>query len=250
MPAPSRWRAGTCANGCSRWASRRRARRRGLILFAWATWIYRLVLFLGIAALVYHFFIKALGIFLFLVEIVVHRPSPVVRDRRMAGSGAAIGGSRRARWSALLLILIVLGAFAPWPVPRGSGLLQAREQWPHAPEASRLASPRRPRGTRCRPMRTLSCWTRLRWPPAPRKARRARCNWRGSPPPPASIPNCDATGRCCASARPRRRRSRSRWTAKRRATAWKRQAPAGCATVIRTCARATGWAAASCWDAS
>ena len=32
-------------------------------------------------------------------------------------------------------------------------------------------------------------------PPAPRKARRARCNWRGSPPPPASIPNCDATGR-------------------------------------------------------
>ena len=37
----------------------------------------------------------------------------------------------------------MLGAFAPWPVPvRGSGLLQAREQWPlHAPEASRLASP-------------------------------------------------------------------------------------------------------------
>ena len=45
-------------------------KRLGLILFAWATWIYRLVLFLGIAALVYHFFIKALGIMLFLVEIV------------------------------------------------------------------------------------------------------------------------------------------------------------------------------------
>ena len=45
----------------------------------------------------------------------------------MAAARAAIGGSRRARWSALLLILIVLGAFAPWPVPvRGSGLLQAR----------------------------------------------------------------------------------------------------------------------------
>ena len=189
----------------------------------------------------------------FLVEIVWFIARPLWSEiGAWRQRGAAIGGSRRARWSALLLILIVLGAFAPWPVPvRGSGLLQAREQWPlHAPEASRLASPRRPRGTRCRPMRTLSCWTRLRWPPAPRKARRARCNWRGSPPPPASIPNCDATGRCCASARPRRRRSRSRWTAKRRATAWKRQAPAGCATVIRTCARATGWAAASCWDAS
>ena len=66
-----------------------------LILFAWATWIYRLVLFLGIAALVYHFFIKALGIFLFLVEIVVHRPSPVVRDRRVAAA-ARHRGSRAA----------------------------------------------------------------------------------------------------------------------------------------------------------
>ena len=152
MPAPSRWRAGTCANGCSRWASRRRStsRRaaRGLILFAWATWIYRLVLFLGIAALVYHFFIKALGIFLFLVEIVWFIARPLWSEiGAWRQRGAAIGGSRRARWSALLLILIVLGAFAPWPVPvRGSGLLQAREQWPlHAPEASRLASPRRPR---------------------------------------------------------------------------------------------------------
>src|SRR5690606_28730458 len=40
-----------------------------LILFAWATWLYRLVLFLGIAVLVYQFFIKLVGIFLFLVEI-------------------------------------------------------------------------------------------------------------------------------------------------------------------------------------
>lgn len=120
------------------------ARRRGLILFAWATWIYRLVLFLGIAALVYHFFIKALGIFLFLVEIVWFIARPLWSEiGAWRQRGAAIGGSRRARWSALLLILIVLGAFAPWPVPvRGSGLLQAREQWPlHAPEASRLASP-------------------------------------------------------------------------------------------------------------
>ena len=41
----------------------------GLILFAFAVWIYRLTLFLGIAALVYHFFIKIVGIGLFLVEI-------------------------------------------------------------------------------------------------------------------------------------------------------------------------------------
>ena len=121
MPAPSRWRAGTCANGCSRWASRRRNTFRhaaALILFAWATWIYRLVLFLGIAALVYHFFIKALGIFLFLVEIVWFIARPLWSEiGAWRQRGAAIAGSRRARWSALLLILIVLGAFAPWPVP-------------------------------------------------------------------------------------------------------------------------------------
>ncbi|UGA40408.1 hypothetical protein JOS77_14430 [Chromobacterium haemolyticum] len=40
------------------------ARRRGLILFAWATWLYRLVLFLSIAFLVYHLFFKALGMLL------------------------------------------------------------------------------------------------------------------------------------------------------------------------------------------
>lgn len=44
-------------------------RTAGLIVFAYATWLYRLVLFLGIAALVYGFFIKALGIVLFVVEI-------------------------------------------------------------------------------------------------------------------------------------------------------------------------------------
>ncbi|HIJ83148.1 MAG: hypothetical protein HW380_2892 [Magnetococcales bacterium] len=44
-------------------------RVRFLILFAYLTWLYRLILFLGIALLVYHFFFKLAGIFLFLVEI-------------------------------------------------------------------------------------------------------------------------------------------------------------------------------------
>ena len=45
------------------------AREHGLIAFAWATWIYRLVVFLGIAVLVYHFAVKLVGILLFMVEI-------------------------------------------------------------------------------------------------------------------------------------------------------------------------------------
>ena len=44
-------------------------KQAALIAFAVGIWIYRLTLFLGIAVLVYHFFIKIVGIFLFAVEI-------------------------------------------------------------------------------------------------------------------------------------------------------------------------------------
>ncbi|KAF0138875.1 MAG: hypothetical protein FD153_1077 [Rhodospirillaceae bacterium] len=47
-----------------------------VITFAIMAWIYRLVLFLGIAVLVYHFFVKVIGVILFAVEVgwVVARP--------------------------------------------------------------------------------------------------------------------------------------------------------------------------------
>jgi putative peptide zinc metalloprotease protein len=43
---------------------------RFLTLFAFATWIYRLTLFIGIALVVYHAFFKALGLVLFFIEII------------------------------------------------------------------------------------------------------------------------------------------------------------------------------------
>jgi putative peptide zinc metalloprotease protein len=43
--------------------------RAALITFAYITWIYRLVVFLGIAVLVYHFFFKLLGIVMFALEL-------------------------------------------------------------------------------------------------------------------------------------------------------------------------------------
>jgi len=43
--------------------------RRALVVFAFVTWVYRLIIFLGIAWAVYTFFFKALGIFLMVVEI-------------------------------------------------------------------------------------------------------------------------------------------------------------------------------------
>lgn len=43
--------------------------RNFLIVFSYAAWLYRFFLFLAIAFLVYHYFFKALGILLFVVEI-------------------------------------------------------------------------------------------------------------------------------------------------------------------------------------
>ncbi|MCW2242492.1 HlyD family efflux transporter periplasmic adaptor subunit [Azospirillum canadense] len=44
-------------------------KRRVMLAYAYATWLYRFFLFLGIALLVYHLFFKLLGLFLMMVEI-------------------------------------------------------------------------------------------------------------------------------------------------------------------------------------
>ncbi|MCQ9427210.1 HlyD family efflux transporter periplasmic adaptor subunit [Pseudomonas sp. LJDD11] len=56
--------------------------RRTLLVFAFATWIYRFFLFLGIALLVYHYAFKLLGILLFVVEIVHFIARPIVNELR------------------------------------------------------------------------------------------------------------------------------------------------------------------------
>jgi putative peptide zinc metalloprotease protein len=95
--ALARWdaRAAVCAGRGP--PERLLTRQRMLIAFAWATWIYRLVLFLGIAALVYHFFIKAVGILLFAVEIVWFVAKPVWSEvKAWRERKAQIAHSRRA----------------------------------------------------------------------------------------------------------------------------------------------------------
>ena len=51
--------------------------QRSLVLFAFCTWLYRLVVFLGIALAVYLLFFKALGIFLLCVELLWFVARPV-----------------------------------------------------------------------------------------------------------------------------------------------------------------------------
>ncbi|MEM1053497.1 MAG: site-2 protease family protein [Pseudomonadota bacterium] len=51
--------------------------RRGMILYAYATWTYRLFLFVGIAVLVYNVFFQPLGLILAVVELAVFVGRPV-----------------------------------------------------------------------------------------------------------------------------------------------------------------------------
>ena len=54
--------------------------RRWLVAYAWTTWAYRLVLFTGIALLVYHATFKALGVVLFVAEMFWFVARPVWRE--------------------------------------------------------------------------------------------------------------------------------------------------------------------------
>lgn len=119
-----------------------RRRHVGLILFAWATWLYRLVVFFGIALLVYAFFIKAVGIFLFLVEIVWFVLLPVWHEfRAWRLRWPAIRASGRARRSAALAAGALLLLAVPWPSRvTGAGLLRPAEHFVvHAPPRAFLA---------------------------------------------------------------------------------------------------------------
>ena len=57
-----------------------RGRHAFLIGFAFATWLYRLVLFVGIALLVYHLFFKALGLLMMAVELGWFIAMPMTRE--------------------------------------------------------------------------------------------------------------------------------------------------------------------------
>ncbi|WP_249675465.1 efflux RND transporter periplasmic adaptor subunit [Pseudomonas abieticivorans] len=89
--------------------------RRGmLITFAIITWLYRLVLFLGIAYAVYLFFFKLLGIVLFAVELSWFIAMPVIREiKHWWKHRAKVPSRRRLLLGAVLANALVLLAI-PW----------------------------------------------------------------------------------------------------------------------------------------
>lgn len=105
-------------------------RQKFLIGFAFATWCYRLVVFLSIALLVYHAFFKLLGIVLLVVELGWFVALPFVKEFQVwCKLRASMRWNHAARRSltvsAILLGLVVL----PWQVElRAPGVLTAEKE--------------------------------------------------------------------------------------------------------------------------
>ncbi|MBV1706406.1 MAG: biotin/lipoyl-binding protein [Hyphomicrobiales bacterium] len=92
-------------------------RRRLVTAYAYCVWLYRAVVFFGIALLVYHYFFKLLGIILFFVEVGWFLARPVFNELATWWTmREPILAARRTPWSlgalALVLALLLL------PLPR------------------------------------------------------------------------------------------------------------------------------------
>ncbi|MFP8967719.1 HlyD family efflux transporter periplasmic adaptor subunit [Pokkaliibacter sp. CJK22405] len=118
------------------------AMQRKLLLWGYASWLWRFFLFLGIALVVYHFFIKVVGIVLMLIEISWFIALPMLREvkhwiaMRRASKPAAL--FRTTLFSAVILAVL----FFPW---KGSvsvpAVLEAtRVTSLYAPVAAQIAS--------------------------------------------------------------------------------------------------------------
>jgi putative peptide zinc metalloprotease protein len=116
--------------------------RRLLVTFAIITWVYRLVLFLGIALAVYLFFFKVLGIFLFMVELSWFIALPVMRELgHWWKNRAAIPSRRKMAFYAVLLAMLA-GLAMPWRTQIDAvGVARAEHQLRvYAPYPARLQS--------------------------------------------------------------------------------------------------------------
>ncbi|MEW7856573.1 biotin/lipoyl-binding protein [Pseudomonas chlororaphis] len=116
------------------------AMQRRLLWWGYGSWLWRAVLFFGIALAVYHLFFKLLGIFLMLVELVWFIFLPIVREWREWWTRREQADAPRVLLSGLGLLAALLLVAVPW---RGSvevpAMLEAgRASALHAPVAARV----------------------------------------------------------------------------------------------------------------
>lgn len=117
--------------------------RRFMLVYAYGTWVWRFLLFLGIALLVYHMFFKALGLVLFAIEIGWFIVLPVVRELRVWwDKRTALTVNRHIVASGLVLGLMLLALVLPW---QGSVTVPAMQRgtahaWLFPPVPARVVS--------------------------------------------------------------------------------------------------------------
>lgn len=111
-----------------------------LIAFAMLTWLYRLVVFFGIAVLVYHFFFKLLGVVLFVLELLVFIARPIWSELKVWYLRRKEITAQRKRLGWLLLCFFLITALTPWQTSvRGVGWVHAtHQQVVYSPLAGRL----------------------------------------------------------------------------------------------------------------
>lgn len=89
--------------------------RRIVVLYAYATWLYRLFLFLGIAVLVYTFLFKVAGIILATVELAWFIGRPIYQEvSYWCERRADMRWNGNTRTSALFFLLLILLLVVPW----------------------------------------------------------------------------------------------------------------------------------------
>jgi putative peptide zinc metalloprotease protein len=116
-------------------------RHRLLIAYAYGTWFYRLLLFAGIAWAVYHFFFKALGLFLFAVEIGWFIVRPIINEMLVWRELFQLQDTPlRPRLAWLLPLFALALLFMPWQSHLLiSGLLSAEQEFTlYSPQSAQV----------------------------------------------------------------------------------------------------------------
>jgi putative peptide zinc metalloprotease protein len=114
---------------------------RKLVVFTLVTWLYRFVLFLSIALLVFHFFFRALGIVLMGVELGWFLGLPIWRELVVWWHRRGdMHWNRRSVRSAVLAALLALWLFVPWQgAVRAPAVLEhAQARMVYAPRAAQV----------------------------------------------------------------------------------------------------------------
>lgn len=112
-----------------------------LTVWAWATWLYRLALFIGIALLVYTYCFKVLGIVLFILEIVFLIAQPVLSElKEWYAARDSIAKSRRTAITVACGLAFGALLVVPWSgsVQVPAVVQMASTQTVHAPRAARI----------------------------------------------------------------------------------------------------------------